>query len=154
MRAPGRHRGVLPPPVEVGVVIGHVSAQPCAAQAAKQAGWTSVRAEQTKQKRSTSDLTYHAAIQFPPYAVETCGYTGMHAARLANRVGDIAAESECIPGGACVRWTMHLLPVRGRGRAEKCLSDELPQRAGLAGSCMMSDLIFFFWVTRIRFHCC
>ena len=111
--------GVLPRPVEVGVVVGHAAARPYAAQAAKQAGWTSLRAEQTQQKRSTSGVSHHAAIKFLPYAVETCGYRGMHAARLANRVGDIAAESECIPGGACV---CHACAHRGAcaGRCTCC----------------------------------
>ena len=44
---------------------------------------------------------------------------GKEAVKFVNRLGDIAAESGCIPKGAFVRWAMQLLLVTvQRGNAE------------------------------------
>ena len=54
-----------------------------------------------------------------PFAVETCRYMCKEAVKFVNRLGDIAADSGCIPKGAFVRWAMRLLSVTmQRGHAE------------------------------------
>ena len=93
-----------------GVVV-HASARPYTAQAAKAAGWTAARAEQTKRMRFRNDVPEHAAFRFVPFAVETCGYTGKQAVKFVNHLGDVAAQSGRIPKGAFVRWAMQLLLV-------------------------------------------
>ena len=77
------------------VVITHVSAMSYA-QAAKTAGWTAARAEQSKRTQFSKDLPDHADFRFVPFAVETCGYMGKEAVKFVH-LGDIAAESERIP---------------------------------------------------------
>ena len=66
----------------VGVVVAHVSGNSCAAQAAKEAGWTAARAERTKRARFRKDVPDHAAFRFVPLAVETCGDLGREAVQL------------------------------------------------------------------------
>ena len=101
------------------VVVAHAYANAYAAQAAKAAGWTAARAEQTKRTRFRKDVPDHAAFRFVPFAVETCGCMGKEAATFATRLGAIAAESGRIPKGAAVRWAMQLLSVTSqRGNAE------------------------------------
>ena len=102
----------------VDVVVAHASAKSYAAEAAKTAGWTAARAEQTKRTRFRKDVPDHAACRFVPFVVETCGYMGTEAVKFVKRLGDIAAESGRIPKGAIVCWAilMHL-PVQ-RGNAE------------------------------------
>ena len=103
----------------VDVVVVHASAKSYAAKAAKTAGWTAARAEQTKRTRFRKDFPDHAAFRFVLFAVETCGYMGKEAVTFVNRLGDIAVESGCIPKGAFARWAMQLLSVRvQRGNAE------------------------------------
>ena len=94
----------------VDVVIAHASAKSYTAQAAKEAGWTAARAEQTKRTRFRKDVPVHAAFRFVPFAVETCGYISKEAVKFVNRLGDITAESGRIPKGAFVRCAMQLLP--------------------------------------------
>ena len=67
------------------VVIAHASAKSYAAQAAKEAGWTVARADQTKQARFRKDVPDHAAFRFVPFAVEMCGYMGKEAVKFVNR---------------------------------------------------------------------
>ena len=103
----------------VDVVVAHAPAKSYAAQAAKTAGWTAARAEWTNCTRFRQDVPDHAAFHFLPFAVETCGYMGKEAAKVVNRLGDIAAESGRIPKGAFVRWAIKLLLVTvQRGNAE------------------------------------
>ena len=103
----------------VDVVVAHASADSCAAQAAKEAGWTVTRAKRTELQRLRKGVPDHAAFRFVPYAVHTCGYMGKEAVRFVNRLGDIAAESGRILKGAFVRWEMQLLSVSDqRGHAE------------------------------------
>ena len=100
------------------VVVAHASVKPYAPPAARTAGWTAARAEQTKRTRFRKDVPDHAACRFVPFVVETCGYMGKEAVKFVKRLGDIAAESSRIPKGAIVCWAilMHL-PVQ-RGNAE------------------------------------
>ena len=61
----------------------------------------------------------HAAFRFAPFAVATCGYMGKEVVKIANRLGDLAAESGCFPKGAFVRWALQLLSgTLQRGNAE------------------------------------
>ena len=103
----------------VDVVVAQASAKSYAAQAAKAAGWTAVRAERTKRTRFRQDVPDHAAFRFVPFAVETCGYMGKEAVRFVNRFRDIAAESGRIPQGAFVRWAIEMLSVTVR-RVKMC----------------------------------
>ena len=101
----------------VDVEVAQASAKSYAAQAAKTAGWTAARAEQTKWARFRKDLPDHAAFRFVPF--EMCGYMGKQAVKFVNRLGAIAAESGRVPKGALVRWAMQLLSVMvQRGNAE------------------------------------
>ena len=50
----------------VDFVVAHAYATAYDAQAAKTAGWTAARAEQTKQTRFRKDVPYHAAFWFVP----------------------------------------------------------------------------------------
>ena len=102
----------------VDVVVARASATSYAAQAAKTAGWTAARAEQTKRTRFKKDMPDHAAFRFVPFAVETCGYMGKEAVKFVNRLGDIAGESGRSPKGAFVRWAMQLSVTVQRGNAE------------------------------------
>ena len=69
--------------------------------------------------RFRKDVPDHAAFRFVPFAVETSGHMGKEAVKFVNRLGDIAAESGCIPKGAFVRWAMQLLSVTvQRGNAK------------------------------------
>ena len=90
----------------VDVVVAHAFAKSNAAEAAKTAGWTVARAEHTKRPRVRKDVPDHAAFQFVPFAVETCGHMGKVAVKFVNRLGDIAAESGRFPNGEFVRWAM------------------------------------------------
>ena len=82
------------------------------AQAAKSAGWTAARAEQSKRTRFRKDVNVnvnnvptrsiiwdHAAFRRVPFAVETCGCMGncKAAVKFVERLGDFAAESGRIP---------------------------------------------------------
>ena len=69
----------------VDFVVAHASAKSYAAQAAKTAGWTAARAEQTKRTRFRKHVPDHAAFRFVPFEVETCGYMGNEAVREAVR---------------------------------------------------------------------
>ena len=103
----------------VDVVVAHGSAKSYAAQAAKTAGWTAARAEQTKRTRFRKDVRDHHEFGFVPFAVVTCGYMGKEAVKFVNRFGDITAESGRISKGAFVRSAMQLLSVTvHRGSAE------------------------------------
>ena len=106
--------------VAVDVVFAHASAKLYAAQAARTAGWTAARAEQTKRRMwFRKDVPDHAAFRFVPFAVETCKYMGKEAVKFVNRLRDIATESGSIPKGAFVRWAMQLLSVTvQRGKSE------------------------------------
>ena len=93
------------------------------------------------------DVPDHAAFQFVPFAVETCGYKGKEAVKFGYRLGDIAAESGRIRKGAFVRRAMQLLSVtvqRGNaemhGRSGLVISREQSVRydAGLAVLVLMS----------------
>ena len=95
----------------VDVVVAHVSAKSNAAEAAKTLGWTAARAERTKRTRFRKDVPDHAAFRFVPFAVETSGHMGKEAVKFVNLLGDIPAESGCIPKGAFGRWAMQLLSV-------------------------------------------
>ena len=95
----------------VDVVVAHASSTSYAAQAAKTAGWTAARAEQTKRTRFRKDVPDHAAFRFLPFAVEPCGYMGKEAVKFVNRLEDIADESGRILKGTFVRWAMQLLSV-------------------------------------------
>ena len=53
-------------PAAVDSVAAHASANSPAAQAAKEAGWTAVRAERTKWARFRKDMPDHAAFRFVP----------------------------------------------------------------------------------------
>lgn len=57
-----------------------------AAQAAKQAGWTSTvaRAKQTRRTRLRKAVPDHPAFRFLSFAVETCGYIGKEAVRFVQ----------------------------------------------------------------------
>ena len=88
----------------VDVVVAHASTKSYATQAAKTAGWTAARAEQTKRTKFRKDVPDHAAFRFVPFAIQTCGY--MDAVKFVSRLGDIAAESGRIPKGALERWAM------------------------------------------------
>ena len=48
--------------------------------------------------RSRKDVPDHAAFQFVPFAVETCGFMGKEAVRFVNCLGDITAQSGRILG--------------------------------------------------------
>ena len=103
----------------VDVVVAHASVKSYAAEAAKTAGWTAARAEQTKRTRFRKDVLDHAAFRFVRFAAETCGYMGKEPVMFVNRLGDISAESGSIPKGAFVRWATQLLLVTvQRGNAE------------------------------------
>ena len=65
--------------------------------------------------------------------------------KLVNRLGDIAAESVCIPKGSIVRWTMQLLSVTVQRRNAELyrrsgliISRDFPYDAGFAVPVLMS----------------
>ena len=110
---------MLPVQHAVDAVVANAFAKSYAAQAAKIAGWTTARAEQTKRTRFSKEVLDHAALRSVLFAVETCRYMGKEAVMFVNRHGDIAAESGRIPKGAFERWAMQLLSVTvQRGNAE------------------------------------
>ena len=92
--------------ISVDVLVAHASAKSYGAEAAKTAGWTPARAKQKKRTGFGKHVPYQAAFRIVPFAVETCGYMGKEAVSFVNRLGDIAAESGCVPKGAFLRWTM------------------------------------------------
>ena len=90
----------------VDVEVMHASAKLYAAQAAKTAGCTAARAEQTKRTRFRKDVPDHAAFRFVPFAVETCRYMGKEAVKFVNRMGTSQLRVAAFPrvhlcGGQC-----------------------------------------------------
>ena len=81
--AQGEHRGgaAAARAAAVDVVVAHASAKSYTTQAAKTAGWTVARAEQTKRPRFRTYVLDHAAFRSLPFAVETGGYMGTEAVR-------------------------------------------------------------------------
>ena len=107
----------------VDVVVAHASAKSYAAEAAKTAGWTAARAEQTKRTLFSNYVPDHAAFRFVPFAVETCRYMGKETVKFMNRLGDIAAESGRIPRGSYKR-------VKGRSHTVEKLKAIHPHSQG------------------------
>ena len=70
------------------MALAAVDAKLYAAQAAKAAGWTAVRAEQTNWFRKDVLLSV------------ICGYMGKEAVKFVKRLGDTTAES----GRNCCQW--------------------------------------------------
>ena len=99
----------------VDVVLMHASVKSHAAQAAKEFGWTAVRAERTERTLFRKDVPDHASFRFVPFVEKTCRYRANVAVRFVKCLGDIAADIGRIPKGAFVRWAMQLLSMLVQG---------------------------------------
>ena len=97
--------------VEVHAVVAHASAKSYATQAAKEAGWTTARAERAMRARFYKDVPDHAAFRFVPFVAEACGYMGTDKSLNMNQRVGTAAESGRIPNGACESQAVQVLPV-------------------------------------------
>ena len=106
------------PRLELGamdVVVEHASAKSYAAQAAKEAGGTAARAEQTKRTRFRKDVPDHITLH--ACCVPVCAGCGGHARVQGEASGALGTlrlrlrEYYAFPKGASVCCAVQMLPV-------------------------------------------
>lgn len=113
-----------------------------AAAMAQEAGKILAQEEDRKRSAYRTGMPGHAAIQFVPFAVESCGCMGWAALQRAKlNLGDVASASGriCMPKATFLRRAMQLVSVAlKKGSADKYRRSELEypvrSRAGLPGS--------------------